>query len=176
MHILLGVLGLILAIGIWIWRIQRAAEGLKAGAQGVRDVQSGIRRFFWRRKLSTDLLADEQDPRIAAAAMMVSLAQSRSTLSEAEERAILSGMQKTFRTPEKELSEILSQARWLTRDASDLPTTFNRVRNLMMNRLSPTERAELVALLKDVAHAGDQSDLPFAEAEIRKVAIWMQVE
>jgi len=159
MHILAGLLTLATVVSVIVYRLYILSQspvgrGLSDAAGGV---QKHMRRRAWQKKLG-DPLRDVDDPRLAAAAMMVALAQNDSPLSEREEAVITAQMQSRFDADGTLAAELLAHARWLVKDVTDPETCFMKVRPIVQKACGPKERAELIEMMSAVAEVGNDLD------------------
>ncbi|MEO0618259.1 MAG: hypothetical protein AAFZ01_03165 [Pseudomonadota bacterium] len=155
MHIVAGLLTLATVVGVVIYRLYMISQSPigRGVADAAGGVQKHLRRRAWQKKLG-DPLRDIDDPRLAATAMMVALAQSDGALSERQEQAITTQVQATFGASSAIAQEMLAHARWLVRDVSEPETCFLKVRPVILAQCSAVERDELVEMLKAIAEAG----------------------
>lgn len=158
MHIILGLLAAIGAIGVLLWRINAAADAAKGVAEKAGEARVAYRRWSWRRKLASDPLDLVTDPREAAAVMLVALAQSDGALTERERTAILAAFTGTLRASVADAEELLGHARWLAREVRDLDRCFNRMQPILRRGCTSAEIAELVGLLQSVAEVDGKPD------------------
>ena len=88
MHIL-GILAAVLGVLVLIlFRMQQAANAARDIVDVADDARSFFRRWGWRRRQVKHPLDTVDDPREAAAVMMVATAQSDGSISERERLAI----------------------------------------------------------------------------------------
>ena len=98
------------------------------------------------------------DAREAAAAMMVATAQSDGSITERERAAITAEMAKRFGATQQQAEELLARARWLVQDRTDAGEVFRRLTPLIQRTCGPTERSDLIDMLRAVAEADGRSD------------------
>ncbi len=160
MHILLAIVGALGAIGVLLWRMQMAANATRDIVESAHDAGRFFRSWRWRRKANANPLDLIEDPREAAAAMMVAAAQYDGSLSAREEAAIVAEMKYHFEADEKTARDLLARGRWLAKDANDLGQTFHRASAAVRRRCTLKELDDLVGMLREVAKAdGEASDV-----------------
>lgn len=98
------------------------------------------------------------DPREAAAAMLVAVAQADGPLTEKERTVILGRMSETFSAKAAEAEELLARGRWLTRDSVDAGNVMRRLAGVIVKKCGPRERSELIAMLYAVSRADGRED------------------
>lgn len=153
MHILAGLVALIGVVGVLLWRLHSAAEAAKGLTEAAGEVHGLFRRAAWRRKINKDLLATIDDSRLAAVALMTSLAQSDGAMTEAEHRAILAESREILGADDKLGPELLAHARWLVRDVPDADEVFRRLTPVIVRNCNSEQRAQLLAMLERIAAA-----------------------
>ena len=153
MHILLSVLGVAGTLAILIWRIRLAAEVTGTLFDAAVDLRLFARRMLWRRKVNRDLFKTIEDPREAAGAMMVAVAQHDGVFSEHEHQTIIDQMVLHFGCDEKVAVEFLARGRWHVRDSENLGSTLRRLAPVINQACAPDERQVLIAMLLEVANA-----------------------
>lgn len=161
MHILAGLVSLLTVTGIVLWRLHMASQAARDLADMAGGVQKHIRKRRWQKKLG-DPLREVDDPRLAATAMMVALAQTDSPLSEREETVITAQVRSYFDADDKLAAELLAHARWLVRDTTDPENCFLKVRPIILKSCGPKERSELIDMMNAVAAAGSNAETPSA--------------
>jgi uncharacterized tellurite resistance protein B-like protein len=149
--VLIAIGGAALALLI---RLNSAAHAARGLAETADDATSLFRRWRWRRKLATDVLGDIDDPRLAATAMLVSLAQADGALTEREEAVILAETERVLGVSPQQATELLAHARWSAKDVHAPGDCFRRLTPLIQRHLSPKECGELMDMLETVAAAG----------------------
>ena len=154
MHILALLVGLATAIGVILWRLGNAANAARDIAGAADEIGSFVRRTRFRRAAGRDPLELVDEPRLAAAAMMVATAQSDGALTERERTIILDEIRYTLNAGSDKTAEaMLAHARWLVRDKTDLETVLRKLENVIIAKCGPTERTDVVRMLHSVAHA-----------------------
>ena len=147
MHILLAILGAASTIGMILWRARGAAHA----AHEVVDAAQGVRLFFrrtkWRKKVNTDMLKRIDDPREAAAAMMVAIAEQDGLLTQRMSETLIGMMMSEFQVAERQADELMQRGRWLAKDAGDLGQFLRRLSAPVRRHCTAAERAALQEML-----------------------------
>lgn len=160
MHIVLVLLGAVGVVAALLCRVRMAAHAVCGLAGAGNDVRLLVRRLCRRRKLKADGLKSIDDPREAAAAMMVAVAQSDGALTEAEARVIAELMKRTFRIGPEEAAAYLARGRWLARDARCPSQFLRRLTPAIARACTAAERQELIGMLLMAAGAhGEPGDV-----------------
>jgi uncharacterized tellurite resistance protein B-like protein len=158
MSILLALVAAIGTIGVILWRLQSAAEAARGLAETADEARGLFRRWGWRRKFAADPLDLIKDPREAAAAMMVALAQSDGAMTERERRVILQEIVRHFEATSKQAEELLAHSRWLVREVRDLDRCFLKLSPLIQHTCSPDQVRDILAMLENVAASEPQQN------------------
>jgi uncharacterized tellurite resistance protein B-like protein len=155
MSIVLGLLAAMAVIGVWLWRLQAAADAARSAADAASEVKGWWRRFMWDRQANRNALDLVTDPREAAAAMLVAVAQYDGALTADEEALIKDEMRQTFEANDQQAEELFARGRWLARDSVNDPAqTLRRLSGIIEKQLNETERQELVTMLRVAAGLG----------------------
>ena len=115
MPVILGFLALLSTVAFFIWRARAAVDASREIAGAADDAIGKIRYWFFRRNYNKHPLQLLDDPREAAVAWMVGLAQDDGAISEKELAVI--GIQMRDVLELDNPAETLACARWATRAA-----------------------------------------------------------
>ena len=156
MHILLLILGILTTIGIWSWRIQMARRGARVAMEAARTISNAPRRFTFRYKAGRAGLNLIEDPREAAAIMMMEVARGREgPLTETQARIIEEEIMRNFNFTQAEAEELSAHAAWVTNSAPDPQTAMRQLSQVIVSspQLRPKEIVDLDAMLVAVSEA-----------------------
>lgn len=159
MHILVGLLGALGVLVMIFWRLNQAANAARGARDAVGDAHGALRRWSWRRKSSVDLIRDIDDPRVAAAVLMVAVAEYDGALTADEHRVMRQQITSKFGAKEATADELIAHARWLTRSGGDIGSLFLKLMPVIQNKCGPRERSELIEMLKHVDRVNAQSEI-----------------
>lgn len=156
MHIVVGLLTILAAIAFWAWRIRAAREGAKEVVELAKTVANTPRRLAFRYKSGQNGLALIEDPREAAAIMLMEIALARgepltgrqSDIIEAEIRA-------HFNFSPTDAEDLAAHAAWVVRSAPPAEETMQRLSRLVVSapQLGPKEVVDLDTMLVAVSEA-----------------------
>ncbi len=153
MAILAALLGAMGVVGMILWRLNQAADATKGLAETAQDLSNLGRRWSWRRKANVDPMTLVDDPRIAAVTLMTAIAQADGALTAAERETILRLGSENFSCSTNITEEMLSYGRFLVGHSHDPANSFRKLLPLIQKTCGPTERADLIAMLRAVAAA-----------------------
>jgi uncharacterized tellurite resistance protein B-like protein len=151
MHILVAIVSALGVIGVILWRLHMAAEAAKGLAETASDARGLVRRWRWRRKLATNPLDLIEDPREAAVAMMVAVAQSDGAMTDRERQVIITELVARVGATERQAEELLAHGRWLTREVQDVDYCLDKLAPLIKRQCSPEQHRDVVDMLHSVA-------------------------
>jgi uncharacterized tellurite resistance protein B-like protein len=164
MHIVTILLTVLGGLIFLFWRMHSASQAAREIIDTADEARGFWRRLQWGRKVNVNPLDRIDDPREAAAAMMVALAQSDGEMTERERTTILGLLVETFQANGTQAEEFLAHARWLVRDNRDPDNCFRRLVPMLKQKLGPKERQDLLAMLGKVAEADGRPGTLEAEA------------
>ncbi|MBY9066158.1 hypothetical protein K1X12_04560 [Hyphomonas sp. WL0036] len=156
MHVVLAALTILVAVAVWTWRLRMARRGLDELAEVAKTVANAPRRlsFKWRAgKGGVDLI---EDPREAAAIMMMMVALARGGLLSARQGDVIEEEIRThFDFTDAEAEDLAAHAAWVA--SSQLPgeEAMRRLSRLIVNsaQLGPKEVVDLDMMLVTVSEA-----------------------
>lgn len=158
MAIILSLLAAMAAVGVLLWRIQAASEAARGAIEVADEARGFFRRLAWSRKANRNALDMVSDPREAASAMMVAIAEYDGAMTDAERALILGEMIDNFDTTQQEAEELLGRGRWLSKDVRDLGQALKRLSGSVERHLEAKERRDLIDMLRLVAGPGSVRD------------------
>jgi uncharacterized tellurite resistance protein B-like protein len=155
MHILLALIGLITFIAVWYWRIKMISGAARGGYEAAKTVANMPRKYGFQRRAGKTGLRSVNDPREAAAIMMLEIARTRGTVSATQEAAIRAEMMEHFDFTDEEAQDWLTQAGWRSREAPAPHAVMARMSDVVVKSpgMGPKEFDDLCAMLENVAVA-----------------------
>lgn len=156
MHILLGLVGLVGTIAFLLYRFSMMKQGADEVVDTVERAAGAWRRHKFRNRAERPALETEDDPRAAAAAIAVSVAESAGRLSASDEAAMMQEFETVMGAEES--ADLLSYARWLTKDVVDPNTVISRVTGLLNRELDDAQKQDLMDMLARLS-SGDPAQV-----------------
>jgi uncharacterized tellurite resistance protein B-like protein len=147
LHIILGLLGAIVAILVLLYRL--ADAGIDLG---------GLNPFLWRRRRSwrqqfeANPIFSLEDPKDLAAVLAVGMAKIDGDMSAEEKRALLGEFEATFALGANSASDLLASSAHLLGDARVLQTQLGDVLAERRDLFSPEQIDSLLAMLERIAN------------------------
>ena len=173
MHILAALAAAVGVVLFVLFRMQQASRAVSDVTDAADNVRGFLRRLAWSRKASVNPLDAVTDPREAAAAMMVAVAEVDGAVSEAEKAVMGRLMSHHFGVTPAVCDELIARGRWLVQGRVNVGETLRRLKAPILKACSPAERRDLVAMLEAVAIADGRSDDALDEG-IRRFARSLQ--
>lgn len=164
MAFLLAIVGVLGTAAVVLWRIKMAADATRDIAEAASDARKFVRRTRWKSRQKAGQKVVPDDPRSAAAAMMVSVAEVDGALTEAETAAILKEIATRFELSPADADAVLAEGRWLSKDAGDLSSFLRRMEPPVRAACTEQERRDLIEMLITVAECAGAADPIAAQA------------
>jgi hypothetical protein len=156
MQIVLFLVSILAAIGIWSWRIRMAREGAQEAAKLAQTALNMPRKLAFRYKAGKGGLSLIQDPREAAAIMMMEVARARGGPLTENQTAIMDReIMQHFEFTQDEADELTAHAAWVTNSAPMPGETMRKLSQLIVasSVLGPKEIIDLDDMLVTISEA-----------------------
>ena len=156
MHILMMIFAVLSLIGVWAWRINMARRGAREVIDLAKTAANAPRRLAFRYKSGKNGLSLIDDPREAAAIMMMEVALGRGgPLTRAQESVILEEIQRHFSFSPTDAEGLMAHAAWVTQTAPVPQETMRKLSQLILTDklLGPKEVVDLDGMLVSVTEA-----------------------
>lgn len=150
----LGVLALIgLAMLVW-FRFRDARRAAGTSRTGEREVRLTIRRLMDGAGGGRHPADSVDDPRLAAAGVVVAVATMDGPISLAEIARLKRAAQDTFSVSDREALDIVSFGRWIAGECTSTGEAVRRLTKVVLRTAGPAAGADLVRMIEEVATAG----------------------
>lgn len=153
MHILGLIIGIFVTIGIWSYRLQMAKRGLDETRKFAEAARNIPRKRRFQSKVNRGGLDAVEDPREAAAIMMMEIARAAGEVT-AEHKAVMRlEVIQNFQMNEAEADELVTAASWLGRDEIAPHIVMQKMTRLILSTpsLGPEQFMDLSNMLDEVA-------------------------
>ncbi len=154
MHILLGVLGILGAIGYYWFVIRNASDAVGEIANAAGKARGAYRRNQFRKKADASTINAIDDPRLAAVVMAVAVASCEGDMSAEQDAVLREAMTDILGIDEP--VEDLTFAKWAVRENTDPNNISMRLSRLWTGSLDMSERLQFVDMVTRVAQAGGE--------------------
>ena len=145
MHILLAILGGLGTLAFFLYRLGLFSRNAGELVDTAEKVHGAWRRHKFRNRAERPALETEDDPRAAAAAIAVSIVQCAGPIGAEQEQALRQEFESVLQIDDSE--ELLSYARWLTKEVVDPNTVSARLAELFNTQLGPNEKHDLIDMV-----------------------------
>lgn len=152
MHIVLGLIGLLAAAGFWIYRIRDAARGAQELGELAGEAANLPRKMRFQHKARKKALEVIDDPREAAAVLMLGVARGQGEITVEQKRAISAQIQQNFELDAESADELLARAGWISSDIKDPQTLVRKMIDFIRIRLGEAELRQLDQMLREIAN------------------------
>ncbi len=154
MHILLGLLGIATFIAVWYYRLKMLRGAAEDGMKAAETLANLPRKMRFRKMALKGGLDVVDDPREAAAIMMLQVAEARGAVTATQEAAIRAEIMQHFDFNEADAEQLLRQAGWLSR-GSDPHASIRRMTDLIVASpgMGPEQLTDLDSMLLNVTEA-----------------------
>ncbi len=149
MHIFAALLGVLGTLAFLLYRFSLLKQGADDVIDTVEHMAGAWRRHRFRRKADRPPLESETDPRAAAAALAVSIAESSGPLSIKAESVLCREFRNVLGASDG--SELLAYGRWLTKDIVDPNAVSDRVAGLLNEQLWQSQKQDLLDMTARVS-------------------------
>ena len=150
MHIILGIVTVLGLIAYFIIRANQVNQAGRDLLDTASEVKGFVRRGRWRRRTEADPTRNIEDPRLSATVMMCAVANSDGEITAREMDTVLELMERHFEMSRDDCEEMLSEARWMAKEAKDLSAFLQRVSRPVANCCSERELDDLIQMLETV--------------------------
>jgi len=161
MHIIVALLGILGFIAVWYYRLKTLRDAAQDGRKAIETVANLPRKMRFKNKSGKGGLAVVDDPREAAAILMLEIAQARGTLTEKQEAAIRGEIMHHFDFPEEDANALIAQAGWLSRNAGASHVVMSRMTDFVRQSpgMTPKELVDLDGMFVTISEAeGNPTD------------------
>ena len=166
LHILAAIFGVITFIAVWYWRLKMLSGAAREGMKMAEAAVNLPRKMRFRSMTRKGGLKVVEDPREAAAILMLEIAQARGALTQRQEAVIRAEIMQHFEFDEADAQSLITQAGWLARDAGASHAVMAKMTDFVIKSpgMGSKQLVDLDGMLVFVSEAegsptGDQLDL-----------------
>jgi len=153
MHIILGLLSVLGAIGVIIWRIHAASQAAREVADAAGEFANLPRKMRFRHKAGKRGVDVIDDPREAAAALVYGAARTKGDPGPDDKAAMARRLAELFEIPEAEASEFLARGAWHMGALNDPINGVNKLADRLLREVGREACASLLAVMTETADA-----------------------
>ena len=154
MQIILGILA-VLGTVIFIWYRMRDARQMGGEMlDAADDLRATVRRLMYKRKHDRHPADSVDDPRLAAAGIVVAVATMDAPISQSEISALTRLSREVFNVSEREALDIVSFGRWVAGQCNTNAEAVRRLSKIVAREAGPEAGPDLVRMIAEVSTAG----------------------
>ncbi|GJL97228.1 MAG: hypothetical protein DHS20C06_10450 [Hyphobacterium sp.] len=158
MHIALGLLGLLAAIGAIAWRINMAMKGAEVIKDVAQTTANLPRKMRFKAKANRQKLSAIDDPREAAAVLLLGMARAGGEVTKEHKQTIRSRMEIEFGVTPALSEEFLARASWHSANVADPADLVPRKTDFLAKQVGAIELAQVSTMLDAVANVEAESN------------------
>lgn len=169
MHILIGIVGLLIAAGVWAWRLRMAKQALEEVSNVASDVMAAARRMGFKRQTDVHPVESIEEPELAVTALGLAFLDLASLPTAEQLAALKSAICNELAVTEAKTDEMLIVSRWLVNECKTPQQAFSR----LLKRLSKLDKngfQPLLSILTSMRHGADSDLNPRQRDAIDEVA------
>jgi uncharacterized tellurite resistance protein B-like protein len=158
MHIVLGLLGLLAAIGAIAWRINMAMTGAEIIKDVAQTTANLPRKMRFKAKANRQRLSAVEDPREAAAVLLLGMARAGGEVTKEHKQTIRSRMEIEFGVTQAISEELLARASWYSANVADPADLVPRMADFLAKHVGAPELAQVSTMLETIASVEAESN------------------
>jgi uncharacterized tellurite resistance protein B-like protein len=158
MHIVLGLLGLLAAVGAIAWRINMAMKGAEVIKDVAQTTANLPRKMRFMAKASRQRLSAVDDPREAAAVLLLGMARAGGEVTKEHKQTIRDRMTSEFGVTQATSEELLARASWYSANVADPSDLVPRMTDFLAKHVGPAELAQVSTMLAAIATVEAESN------------------
>lgn len=153
MPVIIAFLGLIMAAGVWAWRIRAATRVSRDLAEMAGDVLSAARRLGFNRRLNLHPVESVDDPALAISGLGIAFLELSSLPTAEQQKLLTQSIARNCNESQTRAEELLIVGRWLVSECKGPQNAIPRLTKRLY-QLDKTAFQPLLAVLNDVGQAG----------------------
>lgn len=151
MPVLLAIISAITVAGIWYYRMNAANKGARELLDAANDVRLAARRFGYKMRNKTHPTDTVDDPRLAAAGIVLAIAGMDSELTREEMDALIDQCLSKFNVDRTEAEEIVVFGRWLANSCNTKDEAVRRLSKRVLAKAGLEAATDLIDMIEIVA-------------------------
>ena len=151
MPVLLAIISALTVAGVWYYRMSAAKDTAGNLLDAANDVRLAARRFGYNMRNKTHPTDSVDDPRLAAAGIVLAIAAMDSELTKAEMDALIVQCQSKFNVDKTEAEEIAVFGRWLSTTTNTKDEAVRRLCKRVVAKAGQEAGPDLIEMIEKVA-------------------------
>lgn len=153
MPFILAILGLVVAAGVWAWRIRMARQALDDVSMMAGDVIAAARRLGFRRRTNIHPVESVDEPELAIAAIGLAFLDLAAMPTAEQLAGLKDSLSRHLGVSEVKAEELMIVGRWLVGECKGADSAVSRLTRRLY-RLDQQAFTGLLAVLNDVGQSG----------------------
>lgn len=170
MHIFLAILAILSAIAVWSWRLQMLGRAARHGRDAVKTAANLPRKMRFEHKARKTAVDITSDPREAASAIILAVAQAGDGVLEEEPRDFAPRLADLFGVTDAEASELAGRGDWLVRQVRTRDSLVRRMTEVVVTQVDYEAMDALSEQLEDIALENGEPN----EEQVRLIGIYLK--
>ena len=150
MPVIVFILGILAAAGVWYYRAQAARRGAADLLDAANDVRLAARRFGFKRRVNVHPVDSIDDARLAGAGIVQAIAGMAGPLRAETETAIVLQFQSVFGVGKDEAAEISIFGRWVAEQCGTRAEAVRRLAKRLNELAGIAARQDLLRMIEAV--------------------------
>lgn len=159
MHIIVAIVSIITFIGVWYWRLKVLGQAANEGLKAAETLANLPRKMRFRNKTRKGGLEIVEDPREAAAILMLEVARARGAITQKQEAAIRAEIMQHFEFSEEDAQSLIAQAGWLSQSAKTSDAVISRMADFVL-KWPGMDRKEIIDLDSMLVYVSEAEGSP----------------
>lgn len=158
MPVLLAIIGLLAAAGVWAWRICAAGSAARDLADMASDVMGAARALGFRRRANVHPVESVDDPNLAITAIAMAFLDLDGLPAREDQQALAGSIVRHTGIEWGQTEEMMIVGRWLINECNGPAPAITRL-SKRLNKLDNTAFQTLLPILNDIGkRAGNLSE------------------
>ena len=151
MSVVAIIIGVVLGIGAWWWRVQRARDATASVIDFASHARGAYNRARFKQKSGASVLSSVEDAGTAAATLMYALATLKGPVMRVDEELMDKKLEQICGLDQRERDDAIAFGAWASAQVADVNEIIRRFKPLWRNALAENERKQLIEMAIDVA-------------------------
>lgn len=164
MPLLLTILGILGAVGFWVWRMRDAADTLHEVADMAGDVMAAARRFGFRRKHNQHPVDAIEDIALAQGSLAVAVTATGPLPTQETRGAQMTALRKHLRLNAQTGDEMFAMANWFINECNGAEAAVSRLGKRLLRLGGEATLDTTLQIVNDTATAAGGLSDPEREA------------
>ena len=154
MSIVAVIVGIVLGIGAWWWRMQRARDTTASVIDFASHARGAYNRARFKKKSGASVLSGVDDAGTAAATLMYALATLKGPVMRVDEELMDDKLEEVCGLNQRDRDDAIAFGAWASAQVADVNEIIRRFKPLWRDALREGERKQLIEMAIAVSERG----------------------